>query len=463
MTNQETPLPAASSTPPVDSGSGDQIGSSTPLAPVTEKSRIESIDVLRGVAVLGILGMNIYAFAMPFPAYYNPLLWGGTDTVSKSIWFITHFLFDQKFLPIFSMLFGAGLILMTERSETGKFAGTWYRRNFWLLVMGALHAYLIWFGDILFTYALLGLLIYPLRRKKAKTLLILGSIWMLPALATSTAGGFWMENMIEEVKTVESRAEAGEELTEEETKDLETWREQRPMIAPTAEDLEADVAAHLGTYAGAFTHRAPSVLMMQTIGVFFLGLWRMGGLMLIGMGLMKLGVFSARKDKGFYRRLLLWGYGLGLPLVAVSAWQLAIHDWNFIFFLQRGMHWNYVGSVLVSLGHISVIMLAVKGDWLGSLERRFAAVGRMAFTNYLMQSILCTTIFYGHGFGLYGSLDRPAQMMLAIAVCVLQLFYSVWWLDRFRYGPAEWPWRMLTYGKVPTLRREDWDDDAPAV
>jgi uncharacterized protein len=421
---------------------------------VTEKSRIESIDVLRGVAVLGILAMNIYAFAMPFSAYYNPLKWGGTDTLSMSIWFITHFLFDQKFLPIFSTLFGAGLILMTERSETGKFAGTWYRRNLVLLVIGAIHAYLIWFADILFTYALLGLLIYPLRRRKAKTLLILGLIWMLPTLVTSTAGSFWMENRIEVMKPLAIRAEAGEVLTQEETEDLESWRSQRLMMAPTAEDLEADVTAYLGTYADAVRHRAPSVLMMQTMGILFFGLWRMGGLMVIGMGLMKLGVLSARRDKEFYRRLLLWGYGLGLPLVAMSAWQLSTHEWNFIFSQRMGMHWNYVGSVLVSLGHVSVIMLAVKGSWLGSLERRFAAVGRMAFTNYLMQSIICTTIFYGHGFGLYGSLDRPVQMIIVIAVWALQLWYSPWWLERFQYGPAEWFWRLLTYRKVPALRRE---------
>jgi uncharacterized protein len=425
-----------------------------PLAPVTEKSRIESVDVLRGVAVLGILAMNIYAFAMPFPAYNNPLAWGGTDTISQSVWFITHFLFDQKFMPIFSMLFGAGLILMTQRSATGAFAGTWYRRSFWLLVMGAVHAYLIWFGDILFAYAFLGLLIYPLRRKKAKTLIILGACWMLPALALSTGGGFWIEQRIAAVTEIELRAEAGEELTEEETEDLEAWDEQRPMMAPTAEDLDADVRAYLGSYGDAVTHRALPVAMMQSMGIVFFGLWRIGGLMLIGMGLMKLGVFSAQKGEGFYRRLLLWGYGLGLPLVVVSAWQLAAHDWNFVFLQQRGVHWNYVGSVLVSLGHISVVMLAVKGDWLGFLERRFAAVGRMAFTNYLMQSILCTTIFYGYGFGLYGSLDRPTQMIIVAAVWVLQLSYSAWWLDRFRYGPAEWFWRLLTYRKVPGFRRE---------
>jgi uncharacterized protein len=264
-------------------------------APVTEKNRIESIDVLRGVAVLGILAMNIYAFAMPFPAYNNPLLWGGNDTLSKAVWFVTHFLFDQKFLPVFSMLFGAGLILMTERSDTGKFAGIWCRRNLWLLAIGAFHAYLIWFGDILFTYAFMGLLIYPLRRKKAKNLIILGSIWMLTALAIATAAGFWMEKMSVEAKELEIQAAAGEELTDEETMDLQRWQEMRPMVAPTAEDLDADVEAYLGSYGDAVVHRAPTVLMFQTMAMLFFGLWRIGGLMLIGMGLMKLGVFSVSK------------------------------------------------------------------------------------------------------------------------------------------------------------------------
>ena len=429
-------------------------GAATPFTPVAERSRIESIDVLRGVAVLGILAMNIYAFAMPFAAYDNPLAWGGTDDLSMSIWFATHFLVDQKFLPIFSMLFGAGLILMTERSETGKFAGTWYRRMLWLLVMGALHAYLIWFGDILFTYAFLGLLIYPLRRKKAKTLIILGSIWMLPALALSTGGGLWMEQMIPEGQALEIKADAGDELTEEEAVGLEKWLDQRPMVAPTEGDLDANVTAYRGSYGDALAHRAPEVLMMQTMGLVFFGLWRMGGLMLIGMGLMKVGVFSALRGSGFYRRLILWGYGLGMPLVAVSAWQGAAHDWSFLFHVQMGVHWNYVGSVFVSLGHVGVIMLAVKGAWLGALERRLAAVGRMAFTNYLMQSIICTTIFYGHGFGLYGSVDRPTQMLIVIGVWSLQLLYSAWWLDWFRYGPAEWLWRRLSYDEVPAFRRE---------
>ncbi|MGD8780853.1 MAG: DUF418 domain-containing protein [Ignavibacteria bacterium] len=447
---------SSASVPGTGSQNAAGLESATPkrLAPVTEKNRIETIDVLRGVAVFGILVMNIYSFAMPFSPYNNPLLWDGTGTLSKWVWFFTHFLFDQKFLPVFSMLFGAGLILMSERSGTGKFAGTWYRRSLWLLVIGAAHAYLIWFGDILFTYALLGLLIYPLRRKKAKSLIIFGSIWMLVAPMISTGAGFWMEKMDAEAKVLESRVEAGEELTEEETLALESWYEIRPTINPTDEDLNADVEAYLGSYKDALAQRAPMVLIIQTMNILFFGLWRIGGLMLIGMGLMKLGFFSAQKDVGTYRRSLIWCYGLGLPLVIVSAWQLDKHDWNFIFLHQMGIHWNYVGSVFVSLGHVSLVMLAVKRNWLGSLKRRFAAVGRMAFTNYLMQSIICTMIFYGYGLGFYGSVGRPIQMLIVLLVCIFQLFYSAWWLDRFRYGPAEWFWRLLTYGKLTGFFRK---------
>jgi uncharacterized protein len=406
------------------------------------------------VAVLGILAMNMYAFAMPYSAYNNPLMWGGTGTASKLVWFLTYFVFDQKFLPVFSMLFGAGLILMTERSGAGRFAGTWYRRNLWLVMIGAAHAYLIWWGDILFSYAILGLLIYPLRRRKAKTLITLGAIWMLPPLVLSTASSVWMEKTIAESSAVEERAAVGEELNAEEQKTLDSWYEMRPMLAPTAADLEADVRAYLGSYGEIVKHRIPTVLMMQTIAMMLFSLWRMGGLMLIGMGLMKLEVFSAQKSEGFYLRMLIWGYGLGLPLVAISAWRLSSHDWSALFFHQQGVHWNYIASVPVSLGHISLILLAVKRFKAGALTRRLVAVGRMAFTNYLMQSVLCTFLFYGYGFGFYGKLERPAQMVVVVAVWVLQLMYSGWWLDRFRYGPAEWFWRFLTYGKSPSFRRE---------
>ena len=137
-------------------------------SPVVATERIDAIDKLRGIAVAGILVMNIYGFAMPFAAYSNPLAYGGTEWYNVGTWFFTHFFFDQKFLPMFSMLFGAGLVMMAGRAEAKgvKYGGIWYRRSFWLMMIGVVHGYLIWFGDILFHYALFGMFIYPFRNRK---------------------------------------------------------------------------------------------------------------------------------------------------------------------------------------------------------------------------------------------------------------------------------------------------------
>jgi uncharacterized protein len=220
-----------------------------------------------------------------------------------------------------------------------------------------------------------------------------------------------------------------------------------------SETLAHDVATHRGNYAGIVKHRTPMVFMMWTMMILFFGLWRIGGLMLLGMAFMKAGVFSARRSQAFYTKLMLYGYGFGLPMVIASMVFLSSHGWDEGYFQIAGMHWNYIGSVLVGMGHIGLVIGLCKrvreGRWLD----RFAAVGRMAFTNYLMQTVLCTLLFYGYGFGLYGKLDRLAQMAVVLVVWALQLWWSPLWLKTFLYGPAEYLWRSLTYGKLPPLRR----------
>ncbi len=148
-------------------------------APVTGADRIGSLDILRGVSILGILVMNIYAFAMPLPAYANPLLMGGTDTLNLGTWFSTHIFVDQKFLSIFAMLFGAGIVLMTGRAEAGgvKFGRIYYRRQFFMMLFGMIHAYFLWIGDILFMYAMVGMFAYLFRKLAPRTLLILACVF----------------------------------------------------------------------------------------------------------------------------------------------------------------------------------------------------------------------------------------------------------------------------------------------
>lgn len=427
-----------------------------PLGPALGSDRIVSVDVLRGVAVLGILAMNVYAFAMPFAAYQNPLLYGGDRGVDLWAWFFTHLFFDQKFLPVFSMLFGAGLVLMWQRAEERgrKLAKVFYLRNLWLLVLGLLHAYLLWIGDILVSYALLGFLIYFFRRLRPRALLVTATVLLLAGIPVNHLMGRGMAQMDAEATRLWAARESGAELTPKQEARLEEWETgMRPFVRPDAEDVQKDLEIHRGSYLEILEHRAPTVFMMQTLGFLGFALWRVGGLMLLGMGLMKLDVFAARRPTGFYLRVLAAGYGLGLPLAAWSAYLLWSHDFDGIYASKSAVWANWIGGVAVALGHVALVMLAVRRGWLPRLQERLSAAGRMAFTNYVAHSVLLTTLFYGYGFGLYGRIDRAGQLGIVLVVWILQLWWSPLWLRHFRFGPLEWLWRTLTYRRLQPLRR----------
>ncbi len=440
----DDPEPASEEAPPAP-----------PLKPATGSDRFVAVDVLRGVAVLGILAMNIYAFTMPFIAYQNPLLYGGSTGLDLGTWVFTHIFFDQKFLPIFAMLFGAGLVMMFERSEQRgtQMTGVYYRRNLWLLIFGMIHAYLIWFGDILFTYSLIGMLIFFFRRRQPRTLLIIGSLLLLIGLPINHLMGKSFAIAAKGAAELSAAQDAGETLSDEDAKKLKEWDEgMRAFVTPSAEDVEKDIETHLSSYSEIVVKRVPTVVMMQIFGLFFFVLWRVGGLMLIGMALMKWRVFTAERSLRFYTVQLAVGYGLGLPLVAWSAYTLHRHDFEPLYVFQEGIYFNTLGSVGVALGHVAVVMLAFKLGWVKGLIDRFAAAGRMAFTNYLSHSLLLTPIFYGYGLGFYGKVDRFEQMGIVLVVWALQLWWSPLWLKHFRFGPLEWCWRSLTYWKRQPLR-----------
>lgn len=422
--------------------------------PVEAGQRIVSLDRLRGVAILGILVMNIYAFAMPFIGYTNPLRMGGTEAWNLGTWIITHILFDQKFISIFAMLFGAGLVLMTDRAETrGSKPGRIYlRRQLWLMVIGAAHGYLLWAGDILFVYSLIGLLAYLFRKRQPRTLIIIACLLLPVSLLLNAGNAIQVELMMEEVAAAEAQLARGEELDDEQHELLEGWKRQRAFMMPTDEDVQEELDAYRGSYAEIVAYRAPLVAMMQLFIPIFYGIWRVGALMLIGMALMKLGILTAERSAGFYTRFMLTGYLLGLPLTAFSASDLFAHGFEPIYMMRVGGIANYIGSVLVAFGHIGLVMLLTRTGVLQRVMERFAAVGRMALTNYLMHSLVLTSIFYGYGLGLFGSVPRMAQMAFVAGVVGFQLWFSTWWLARFRFGPVEWLWRSATYWKVQRLR-----------
>jgi len=399
--------------------------------PVTRSERIQSLDVLRGFAVLGILVMNIQSFSMVGAAYFNPTAYGDLTGLNYLVWLLSHLFFDMKMMSIFSMLFGAGIVLMAERMErTGrKPAGVHYRRTLILLLFGISHAWLLWTGDILFAYAMCALLVYLFRKKGARTLITLGLLTLAVGTTLSLLAQFSMPYWPEESLTAMAKG----------------W-------SPTPDQIATQLEAYRGSWTAQNTVRFPAAMGME-IGAFLWTLsWRAGGLMLMGMGLFKMGVFSASLRARSYRRMILAAVLLGFPLVVAGIWFQTTHGWTLDPGFFGGLQFNYWGSILVALGWVGVVMLFCQRESGSILRRSLAATGQMALTNYLMQTVICTTIFYGHGFGLFGSVERTGQILIVFGVWAAQLLWSPWWLARFRFGPFEWLWRSLTYLKLQPMR-----------
>ena len=400
--------------------------------PVGESSRITSIDTLRGVAVLGILVMNISAFSMPAAAYMNPTLYGNLSGINHLVWGFNHLFVDMKFLAVFSMLFGAGIILMAERCEARDQKPAWlhYRRMFWLIIFGLLHAHLLWFGDILYSYGMAGLIVYLFRKRTPKWLIIWGLLSISMASGLMFATGAFMDQM-----------------------PPETQAEMEKTINPSAEVIAREVAAYRGSWLEQMSARVPKAIEMQTGSFLFWVFWRVAGLMLIGMALFKLGMFRAEWSKRTYVKFIVLALGVGFPLIIYGMYYNFMTHWESPGFLFFGLQFNFWASILVSLGWVSVVMLIAKSESLAGIAKRFGAVGRMAFTNYILQTVICTSIFYGHGLGWFGSVERAGQFAIVILVWILQLILSPIWLNKFKYGPLEWLWRSLSYWKLQPFRR----------
>jgi uncharacterized protein len=429
------------------------------LAPVVETQRVHAVDTLRGFALLGILMMNITAFAMPGIAYVNPMLpglerYGGAfEGTNRATWLVVYLLFDLKMMTIFSMLFGAGLVLMAGRAGAGRgFAGVFYRRLGWLFVIGMIHAYLIWYGDILVAYALCGLALYPLRNLKPAWLLALGGVLLLVGMAVSSGFGAMLVYLRHAAEQAQAALDAGTTISEDQKGMLDGWRQTQPNLAPPPEKIDEFARAIRGSWAQAMRVNAQESVFFQTVLFALMTLWRSLGCMLVGMGLMKLGVFAAARSGRFYAGLMLAGYGVGLPLAGVGVSRLLAHRFDMPTMDLIDGQFNYVGSLLVALGHVGLVMTLVRRGALGWLTARLAAVGRMALSNYLSHSLLCTFLFWGWGLGLFGKVDRLGQAGIVVGIWVLTLLWSPWWLARFRFGPAEWAWRSLTYGRRQPMR-----------
>jgi uncharacterized protein len=402
------------------------------VVPTKPSQRISALDALRGFAILGILVMNVQSFSMIFAAYQNPSAFGDLTGLNKWVWIFSHVFFDLKLMAMFAMMFGAGIILITSSAERkgASPAKLHYRRNFWLLIFGLLHAYLFWSGDILATYAVCGFIVYIFRKWSPKWLAVMGCLLFTIPSVIFLMGQASLPNI---------PADQLHDMTV-------SWQ-------PTPEMVADEVSAFQGGWLAQMEYRVADSLEMHTfIFLVYMG-WRICGLMLIGMALFKWGVLTAARSRQFYTRMILFGFLLGFPLVVMGVMQNFAHSWEFSYSMFAGSQYNYWGSLFVSFGYIGLVMLISKWARASSVVNRFAAVGRMALTNYFLQTLICTTIFYGHGMGWFGQVERAGQVWVLLAVWGFQLIVSPIWLNHFRFGPFEWLWRSLTYWQWQPLRR----------
>ncbi len=403
--------------------------------------RIQTLDIVRGIAVMGILAMNIVAFAMPEQAYFNPLAYGTERAIDFAVYAFSFVFVEGKMRGLFSFLFGASMLLVIQlaASKGESPAKVTFSRQFWLLVFGLLHFYLIWWGDILTGYALIGMIAWFFRGKTVKSLrrwgigLIAVQFLFLAAMAAMT----WM------LSAAVAAPNPDPDL-------VETWRSVTEMIAvPSSAVLNADLDLYRGSWAGIVEHHLTEKTWMPFIFTAAFGAETLA-YMLLGMAGLKSGFLTGEWDDRRYRKLAMICLAIALPaFAALTTWMFA--DNFSVTTLSSVSAATVLFRPLMVVAYAALIILATRrGGW---LVDRIAAAGRAAFTNYLGTSIVMTAVFYGWGLGLYGSIGRAELSLVVIAMWVVMLAWSKPWLDRFAYGPFEWAWRSLSRWRVQPMAR----------
>lgn len=414
-------------------------GSDFTLSPVPQTERAAVLDALRGFALLGILLMNIEAFVGPLNVALtglDPELAGVDRWVDAAIYLLV----QGKFYALFSLLFGVGFAVMMSRSEAAgrPFGGLYGRRLAALAAIGLAHMVLLWSGDILFTYAVIGAVLLLFFGKTAVQRLPRWGValYLLPSLL--------MFGFAALIQLASLSPEGAAEVEQELVKAGEQWQAsidaQRLAYGPEGSYVEA-TAQRLADFAQ-FLNQMPfwgaMILGMFLIGTWF---WRSGMLA------------NPTAHGARWRQLRLWGFLAGLPLVGLGFWLVPTmlpHRLDLVsataFFVTA------LGNLALCLAYASTLVLAMASPRWRAAALLLAPAGRMALTNYLLQSVVCVGIFYGHGLGLYEQLSRAWQVPFVLLLFALQVIASDWWLARFRYGPMEWLWRWATYGRRPAFR-----------
>ena len=408
---------------------------------VSAPPRVATLDVIRGVAVMGILLMNIVAFAMPEVAYANPAAFGSHGPLDYAVWAINFVLVDGKMRGLFSFLFGASMLLVIERAEAKgeNPMRVHFMRMSWLLVFGLVHLYFIWWGDILHHYALVGVIAFAFRKMPVHRLVIAALILLL----LETALVCFLPWDIHQTQLAAQAAHPAADALKRYQGYVEAFGRPDPAY------LARNVAAYRGDYAMVFATRLKEAIASPIQTLMFVGMETLG-YMLLGMACFKSGMLSGAWSAARYRRWIAVGFGLGIPAYVVLLVLEVRGGFDAFWVATSSLALSTPFRPLMIVGWACLIALLARPG--GALTARFGAAGRMAFSNYLGTSLICSTLFYGYGGGLYGQLSRAELYLVVAAIWTLMLLWSKPWLEHFRYGPFEWLWRSLARGKLQAMR-----------
>ena len=428
---------------------------STPLAPTERDERIGMLDATRGIAVLGILIMNVTGFGLPM-AYDDPTNWGGSAGADLAVWSIAALFFEGTMRGLFTLLFGAGALLFLQRHAARNPgllpADLYFRRTMWLIVFGLVNGYLLlWPGDILYYYGVVGLLLFVFRNVAPRKLVVAAAIIMVLQTAVTFAEWYGYREASNAAAAAQEARAAGKVLTENQDKAIETFATTNEEFKPSQEDLGKMVRSVRKSYLSALGLVAQESWHYETTFFFRHGLLECLGMMLLGMALLKYGVLTGAASRRVYANMMLAGYAVGLIVNLFETSNLVRAQFAVESLVASYLTYD-LGRIPMTLGHLGLIGLLYQAPALSGAMRRLAATGQMALTNYLSQSVICMFVFTGAGLALYGQLDRHELYYVVVAIWIVQLIWSRLWLRRFRFGPAEWLWRSLTYWKWQPLR-----------
>jgi uncharacterized protein len=432
-------------------------------APVKRAERISSVDVLRGFALLGILVVNVDSFAGPEGVHDIPL--ASAFVGPHAHWnlialFLKWIFIEGKMRALFSMLFGAGVILLTSRAEKrgagAQIADIYLRRNMWLLALGLLHGVFLWGGDILFLYAFCALFfLYPCRHLKARTLFLAGSIALLAGYTYSLLNhykAFDDFSLSRSMAGVEADQRAGKQLTPAQQKIQKAWKARVADNTDDPQETQQEIDESRKGYLADLTEHGLNYVNHQARVIAAGGFIEVLGCMLIGMALFKSGFLSAELSYGFYLATAAAGFLISVPLYIVGLWKAYASGFFFLTINQ----WIWAPYTLAeeagALAIAATLLILIKSGKLRPMLRPFAAVGQTALTNYLLTSLLCQILFRWSPWHLFGKLEYYQYNLVVLGVWSVNLTLSPLWLWAFQFGPVEWLWRSLTYWKLQPMR-----------